>query len=143
MDYIQVCKILSKVCIIYIIFYARNKEGETLKVKSKRMRDTLVVSIGGELDHHTSEIIRSEMDELLEDPTVKNMIIDAKNLSFMDSSGVGVFIGRYKKLSSRGGSIAITNINSHIDKIFEVSGLYKIIKSYPSVQAALDDIKGD
>ena len=114
-----------------------------MTVKSKKIRNTLVVSIGGELDHHTSEMIRNQMDNLLEDPTVKNIIVDAENLSFMDSSGVGVFIGRYKKVNNRGGIMAITNINSHIDKIFEVSGLYKIIKSYPSVQAALDDIKGD
>ena len=110
--------------------------------EGKKLRDTLVVSIGGELDHHTAEEIRERMDELLDDPTIKNVIIDAGNLSFMDSSGIGVFIGRYKKISRRGGSMAVANINNHIDKIFEVSGLYKIIKTYSSVQDALDDIRG-
>ena len=111
-------------------------------VEGKKVRDTLVVSIGGELDHHTAEAIRDQMDKLLDDPTIKNMVIDAGNLSFMDSSGIGVFIGRYKKISRRGGCMAVANINNHIDKIFELSGLYKIIKAYSSVQDALDDIKG-
>lgn len=114
-----------------------------MTVKSKKKRDTLIISIGGELDHHTSETVRNRMDDLLEDPTIKNIIIDAENLSFMDSSGIGVFIGRYKKIANRGGSMAVVNVNDHIHKIFEVSGLYKIIKSYPSVQAALDDIRGE
>lgn len=119
-----------------------NKEGRALIVNGRKMKDTLVVSIRGELDHHTAETIRDQMDKLLDDPTIKNMIVDAKDLSFMDSSGIGVFIGRYKRINRRGGKVAIVNVSAHVDKILEVSGLYKIINVYSSIQEALDDIRG-
>lgn len=111
-------------------------------VEGKKIKDTIIISIKGELDHHTAETIRDQMDKLLEDPTIRNMIIDAKDLGFMDSSGIGVFIGRYKIITRRSGSMAVANISNHLDKIFEVSGLYKIINSYSNVQEALDNIRG-
>ena len=46
---------------------------------------------------------------------------------FMDSSGIGVIMGRYKLVKKRGGSITVTNINNSIDRIFTISGLYKIV----------------
>jgi len=94
----------------------------------KRLKDTLTVVLEGELDHHTAEKVRNELDMLIDDISIKNLILDLKYLSFMDSSGVGVILGRYKAIMKRNGSIAVKNANPQIDKILEISGLYRIIK---------------
>ncbi|HZJ58474.1 MAG TPA: anti-sigma F factor antagonist [Clostridia bacterium] len=113
-----------------------------MQITNKRVSDILVVSLEGELDHHTSGEVRKYIDHLLDDPTIKNLIIDIKKLNFMDSSGLGVLIGRYKIIKKRGGKLGVSNISAQIDRIFVVSGLYKIIKPYEGLQQALKDIGG-
>jgi stage II sporulation protein AA (anti-sigma F factor antagonist) len=63
-------------------------------------------------------------------------------LKFMDSSGLGVLLGRYKIISRRGGELGVVGINTQIDRIFVVSGLYKIIKAYDDLKQALNDTGG-
>jgi len=101
-----------------------------------------VVDIDGELDHHTADFLRDKVDSVLEDTNIKIIVFDLKKLKFMDSSGIGVLIGRYKVVSQRGGVVAVTGVTPQINKIFEVSGLYKIIKKYNSLDTALRDIRG-
>ena len=113
-----------------------------MQITAKKKKGILVVSLEGELDHHTASQVREYMDEKLEDPTIKNIVMDIKGLNFMDSSGIGVLIGRYKVIAKRGGKLGVANISSHIDRIFEVSGLYKIIKAYDGLQEALNDMGG-
>ncbi|MGI6706973.1 MAG: anti-sigma F factor antagonist [Clostridia bacterium] len=96
-------------------------------LKYRREADTLTVTLSGELDHHTSEYIREELDRLIEDVSIKHLILDLRCLQFMDSSGIGVVLGRYRTMAKRKGSVSVKNTTPHIDKIFEVSGLYKII----------------
>lgn len=113
-----------------------------LQITSKKRKDILVISLKGELDHHTARQVREYIDRILEDPIVKNIIMDIKGLKFMDSSGIGVLIGRYKIISKRGGKIGIININSHIDRIFQVFGIYKLVKVYDQLDQALTDLGG-
>ncbi len=91
--------------------------------------DTLVVRLSGELDHHTAVAVREEIDGLIDRyKGIKKLVFDMKELVFMDSSGVGVVIGRYKRMSSRGGSVAVRETGKHIDRIFSMSGIYQIIQ---------------
>ena len=53
---------------------------------------------------------------------------DLNDLRFMDSSGIGLIIGRYKLMSRRGGSVAVSGPDAHIDKIFEMAGLYQLVE---------------
>ncbi|MGB9809387.1 MAG: anti-sigma factor antagonist, partial [Caldanaerobacter sp.] len=62
------------------------------------------------------------------------------NLTFMDSSGIGVIIGRYKKVKNNGGKVAIANTSQHLKKLIEVSGLLRIIKCYNSLEEAIKDM---
>ncbi len=118
----------------------RYEEVMGLQIKAKKKKGILVVSLEGELDHHTASQVRDYMDNLLDDPTIKNIVMDIKGLNFMDSSGIGVLIGRYKKISKRGGKLGIANISSHINRILHVSGLYKIVKAYDGLEEALKDM---
>ncbi len=113
-----------------------------MQIAGKKINDILVVSLEGELDHHTAGEVREYIDNLLEDPTIRNLIIDMKKLKFMDSSGLGVLLGRYKIISRRGGELGVVGINTQIDRIFVVSGLYKIIKAYDDLKQALNDTGG-
>lgn len=113
-----------------------------LDISSKRQGDTSIVSISGELDHHTAANAREELSKIIEDESIKNMVIDLSKLSFMDSSGIGVFIGRYKVLSKRNGIMAAYGLSGHIRKIWELSGLYKIIEIYEDLQDSLDGVWG-
>lgn len=89
---------------------------------------TLLISIEGELDHHTSEIFKDQIDESVKGRKYDKVILNMKRLNFMDSSGIGVLIGRYKTLKSMGIDLAVVNVNSQVRKIFEISGLFKIIR---------------
>lgn len=92
-----------------------------------RQKDTLIVSISGELDHYAAPKIRAELDELLQDKSIRKLCLDLKAMSFMDSSGIGVLMGRYKLLNRRGGEIYVKNMNSHVRRIFDMSGLRQIV----------------
>ena len=71
--------------------------------------------------------VRSEVDGLLEDGRVRRLVFDLRELEFMDSSGIGLVIGRYKRMLRRGGSVAVTGPDARVDQIFQMSGLYQLV----------------
>ncbi len=98
----------------------------------------LIADIIGDIDHHTSEIIKNEIEKNILVLNIKDIILNFKDVSFMDSSGVGVVIGRYKAISAMGGDLFVAEVSKDIDRIFKISGLYKIIKKFPTVQNAVE-----
>ena len=94
----------------------------------EKKRDTLTVRLSGELDHNCASRVRRELDELILDPRVKRLVFDMRDLSFMDSAGIGLLIGRYKRMRSRGGSVAVTRTDTSVDRLFQMAGLYQIIE---------------
>lgn len=101
---------------------------------------TLVVSFSGELDHHTAENIRKKIDSYYDEKMLKNIVLDLDNLNFMDSSGIGLILGRYKKAMNNNGKLLLANASTRVKKILVMSGITKIIKIYDSVSNALDNI---
>lgn len=97
----------------------------------------LIVSLNGELDHHSAEEVRTKLDDKIERENINKIILDFKNVMFMDSSGIGVVLGRYRKIQDMNGKIALVNVNSRVNKVFELSGIYKIIESYMSIDKAI------
>lgn len=90
--------------------------------------DNLLVFLPEELDHHNSKTITEQTDWYIISNKVKHIIFNFKRTNFMDSSGIGVIMGRYKLVKGFGGEITVTNINQSIDRIFTISGLYKLVK---------------
>lgn len=101
----------------------------------------LIVQLEEDLDHHNCISIREETDKILGRKNIKYIIFDFSGTNFMDSSGIGVIMGRYKKVIFIGGSVYATGIGPNIDRIFKLSGLYKIIQKCDTIQDALDLIK--
>ena len=95
-------------------------------------RENLIVRIIGEIDHHSSEMIREKIEREYVRQNVKNIIFDFSDINFMDSSGIGVIMGRYKSVRERGGKLGVYSVNPQIDRVFQLSGLYKnkIINPY-------------
>jgi len=96
--------------------------------KASVVRDTVTVQLEGELDHASADRVRASLDALIADPGIRRLVIDLKRLTFMDSSGIGVIIGRYRTLSRRNGSLAVRGASPQVDRIFQMSGLYQIVE---------------
>ena len=93
----------------------------------------LVVKIRGEIDHHTADKIRHAVESRYAGSDAANIIFDFAHVGFMDSSGIGMVIGRYKEATKAGGRVYAINIGPEIARIFEISGLKKIIPCFASI----------
>ena len=91
-------------------------------------KDALVVQLSGELDHSAASQIRGELDALIAGKGIRRLVLDLNGLSFMDSSGIGLIIGRYKQMARRGGSVAVFGADARMDKIFDMAGLYQLVE---------------
>jgi len=92
------------------------------------MEKTRRYMLSGEIDHHSSARLRMEMDALIEKERPRILILDFRYVRLMDSSGIGLLLGRYKYMKEMGGRIMIANTDKRIDRILSLSGIYKIIE---------------
>ena len=112
-------------------------EVKTMQWKEEAMekfrRNFTVIKITEEIDHHSTEKIRRLADNEITRYMPRKVIFDFNKVSFMDSAGIGMIIGRYKMVNMLGGTVEMKNVKQSIRKIFEMSGVLKII---PVVQSA-------
>ena len=87
----------------------------------------LMIRMPKEQDHHQAEILSEKADLLILREPVKNIVFDFEETRFMDSSGVGVVVGRYKKISCFGGKVYAVNADRQIKRIIQISGLKKVL----------------
>ncbi len=113
-----------------------------MDVKLLKKGTTLVIKILEDMDHHSAQYLRQKLDNEIVKATVKNIIFDFSGVSFMDSSGIGVVVGRYNNIKKLNGKAAIVNANPKIMQIFEMSGVLKIIPAYTAVEDALSSMCG-
>jgi stage II sporulation protein AA (anti-sigma F factor antagonist) len=113
-----------------------------LNLGKKIERLTLLLRLDGELDMHTASMVRQAIDLEIEKRGIRTVILNLQDVRFVDSSGLGVIIGRYKKLLPLGGKLKITYVPPHIYKIMELSGLPKIISFYVDEAHAYEEGRG-
>ena len=87
----------------------------------------LVFEMEEEIDEYSVQNIKRRMDNEIQRYMPKEVIFDFSNVSFMDSAGIGLVIGRYKLIDMIGGELKVANVNLQIQKIFEMSGLLRLI----------------
>ena len=109
-------------------------------LKFDKKDDKLIVGLMGELDHHSAEEVRVKIDDRIDRDNIKKVILNFSGVTFMDSSGICVVIGRYKKMQNRGGKLCVADINRTVNKVFEISGMYKIIEVYRNIDEAIVNI---
>lgn len=95
-------------------------------VRIENENDEMVAYLSGDIDHHSAKSIREQIDSEVTQMSVKKLTLDFKDVTFMDSSGIGLVMGRYKLLKSQNGTIAIANCSIHIKKVMKLAGLDKL-----------------
>ena len=98
-----------------------------MNTEFKEMDKLLCIQITEEIDHHTTEKMRRKMDYEITRFMPRKVVFDFSKVSFMDSAGIGLLIGRYKLVKLLGGTTEISHCNKSVSKILEMSGILKII----------------
>ena len=102
----------------------------------------LIITPVGEIDHHTSLGMKQKIEKTFNRSGARNIIFDFSRVEFMDSSGIGILIGRYRELSKQGGRVYAINMSGEIGRIFAVSGLARIIPCYDNLEDILQSSGG-
>jgi stage II sporulation protein AA (anti-sigma F factor antagonist) len=113
----------------------------SLQVELEHYRNVLIVRLRGELDHHTADVVRLRMEDAILRGNSEHVILSLKELVFMDSSGLGVILGRYKQIKAKGGKMAVCDVNPSVFRLFELSGLFKILEIHENERKALTSLE--
>jgi stage II sporulation protein AA (anti-sigma F factor antagonist) len=122
--------------------YPNNKEESrvSLTINLEVKHNVLLIRLAGELDHHTSEDLRAKVTEVIDEKDITHIILNLENLSFMDSSGLGVILGRYNQIKNKDGEMVVCSISPAVKRLFDMSGLFKIIRLEEDEQYALETL---
>lgn len=89
----------------------------------------LIIRMNAELDHHLAEEMRQVIDDVIDKRGVTHIVFDFTKVDFMDSAGIGLIMGRYKKVMDKG-DITIVGVRESVKRILLISGLHKIVNIY-------------
>ena len=110
---------------------------------SFQVTDEILIAVAyGEIDHHTAGKLRDEIDEAMAAFHCRHLILDLKKVSFMDSSGIGVVFGRYRKINKKGGTLYLTGCTDYVEKILHMAGVFSVIEKKNSVEDAVWALNG-
>ena len=116
------------------------REDFMLILKAERQGTNLIVLIDGELDLETAPLFKETVEKKLNQyESVRHLILDLEKVSFIDSSGLGAILGRYKRLSGQGGRISAIKVSPAAKRVLELSGLLKVMTIYENRRQALDN----
>ena len=111
-----------------------------MQVILKKNGRTLIAQLIGELDHHSAAEVRETLENAIKSKAIQNLIFDFSKLNFMDSSGIGVIIGRYKLIKALGGTVNVVCANRQMDRRMTMSGLKKLIDVYSDLDQAISNL---
>ena len=97
-------------------------------IKEKSDGKTLTVVLSGELDHHNAVNFRTKIDGMIKTQKPTTLVLDLEHIDFMDSSGLGLIMGRYHNVQAYGGKLIIRNPSEAILKICRLSGIGRFVK---------------
>ena len=100
--------------------------------------NVLVAELFGEMDHHGAEKVRRDIDEMMAEYEARHLIFDFSRVTFMDSAGIGIVLGRYKRLKAAGGTVVITQCSPRIQTILNMAGVFSIMKYTDTKKEALE-----
>lgn len=109
----------------------------SLHIDIEVKHDVLCIRLDGELDHHTAEELRELASKAIEQHDIRHIVLNLEHLTFMDSSGLGVILGRYKQIKQVHGEMVVCAISPAIKRLFDMSGLFKIIRLEQTEEFAL------
>lgn len=98
---------------------------------------TLIIHLPRELDHHNCRKLKSDTDLLFDENYINRLVFDFTHTSFMDSSGIGVLLGRYKQMAASRGRVVYYGAHAQVKRILEMGGMNRLIKGYDDRESAL------
>ena len=101
---------------------------------------TLVASLDGDLDHHSAENLRERIDRELNRTGAVNIAFDFSRVSFMDSSGIGLIMGRYKIVRALGGKVIIYGLSDSVRRIIDMSGVGDFVTTAKNLEYGLMEV---
>lgn len=102
--------------------------GKQLEVIFSIFDDVLTAELFGELDHHQAAGVREAIDREINEYDTKNLILDFSKVRYMDSSGIGMVLGRYRKLDEKGGSVVISGCSAVVQNILNMAGIFSLMQ---------------
>lgn len=109
-------------------------------MNTKICDDTLIIYLTGDIDQHVVSNMRSEIDLTIRQNNIKNIIFDFKEVEFMDSSGLGMILSRYKSIKQTEGELMLSNVSENTMRLFDMVGIRKIIKIYDTVEDCISSL---
>lgn len=97
------------------------------EISYEKNRDALIVRLPREVDHYSSQGLKEVTESYAAMGQVRCIIFDFARTEFMDSTGIGILLGRYKFMRALGGTIALANVSDRIQRILKIAGIYRII----------------
>ena len=99
-----------------------------MAVELQTQEKTLIAILSGEIDHHCAQPMRAEIDAKIDDLQPSVLVLDFAGVTFMDSSGIGLVMGRYKLLKPLGAELHVTNTSPQIGKVMKLAGLDRLAR---------------
>ena len=99
-----------------------------MSVKITQNGEVVTAYLEGEIDHHSAGELRREIDEAVERDCPTMLVLDFKDVTFMDSSGIGLIMGRSKLMKECGGRLEVRNSQPYIKRVLKLSGIERIVK---------------
>ncbi len=96
-------------------------------IRQQMRGDTLVFFVGGEIDHHSAVNVRTSIDAVLAERKPKKVMLELSSVDFMDSSGLGLIMGRYALVKQYGGTLAVLDPSPAVLKIMRLAGMERMI----------------
>ena len=103
--------------------------------------NVLCVKLSGEIDHHNAVSVRVEIDNEIKKILPRKTVLDLSGIAFMDSSGLGLVMGRYALMQKIGGELSVMNPNKRVIDIFELAGLQRMVKIEKQTNKKTEDTK--
>ena len=94
-----------------------------VKIEIAPEADTVTALLTGEIDHHGADKVRDTIDDSLRRTCPRMLVLDFGGVEFMDSSGIGIVLGRYRLMQDMGGKLALKNLPPHIRRVMQVAGI--------------------
>ena len=99
-----------------------------MEQQSEKKGAQLTIKLSGELDHHNAASLRQGIDAKLKDASIRELVFDMRSVTFMDSSGIGILLGRYRLMKERGGTITIRSANKYVERMVKMAGLSPLLQ---------------
>ena len=99
-----------------------------MEVMFRSSGNVLITLLKGDIDHHTASALRHTIDQSMKEFGCSDLVMDFSGVGFMDSAGISVVLGRYKKMVKSGGRICISGCSPHVARLLEMAGVFSLVQ---------------